>query len=43
MTGISSSHLNYLEKNEKEATLSVVVRIALALNIKVEELYRVIP
>ena len=43
MTGISSSHLNYIEKNEKEATLSVAVRIALALNIQVEELYKIIP
>ena len=42
-TGISSSHLNYIEKNEKEPSLSMAVRIAQALNIKVEELYKVIP
>ena len=42
MTGVSSSHLNYIEKNEKMPTLIVSVMIAQALNIKVEELYRVI-
>lgn len=43
MTGISRSHLNYIEKNEKEPSLSMAVRIAQALNIKIEELYKVIP
>ncbi|MEE0865494.1 MAG: helix-turn-helix transcriptional regulator [Clostridia bacterium] len=42
LTGISSSHLNYIEKNEKEPTISVLVRIAQALNVKVEDLYKVI-
>ena len=42
MTGISSSHLNYIEKNEKMPTLITSVMISQALNIKVEELYRVI-
>lgn len=43
MTGISTSHLNYIEKNEKEPSLSMTVRIAQALNIEVEELYEIIP
>ena len=43
LTGISSSHLNYIENNSKEPTISVLVRIALTLNVKIEELYRVIP
>lgn len=43
MTGISSSHLNYIEKNEKEPSLSMAVRIAQKLNIKIEELYKIIP
>lgn len=43
MTGISKSHLNYIEKGEKEPSLSMAVRIAQALNIKIDELYRVIP
>ena len=43
MTGISSSHLNYIEKNEKEPSLSMAVRITQALNIKIDELYRIVP
>ena len=43
MTGISASHLGYIERNEKEPTIAIVVRIAMALNVKVEELYKVIP
>ncbi|HJJ15511.1 MAG TPA: helix-turn-helix transcriptional regulator [Clostridiaceae bacterium] len=43
ITGISSSHLNYIEKNEKEPSLSMAVRIAQALNVKVDELYKIIP
>ncbi len=42
MTGISASHLSYIENNEKEPSLSMVVRIAQALNVKIEELYKVI-
>ena len=42
LTGISTSHLNYIEKNEKEPTISVLVRIATALNVKIEELYKII-
>ena len=42
MTGISSSHLNYIEKNEKEPSLSVAIMISQALNIKIDDLYKVI-
>ena len=42
-TGISASHLGYIERNEKEPTISVIIRIAMALNVKIEELYKVIP
>lgn len=42
MTGISTSHLNYIEKNEKEPSISILVRISNALNIDIKELYRVI-
>jgi len=42
MTGISTSHLNYIERNEKEPSLSNSVIIAKALNIKIEELYRIV-
>lgn len=43
ITGISSSHLNYIENNQKDPTITILVRIALALNIKLDELYKVIP
>ncbi len=43
LSGISSSHLNYIEKNSKEPTISVLVRIAQALNVKIDELYKIIP
>lgn len=43
ITGISKSHLNYIEKNEKEPSLSMAIRIAQALNIKIEELYKIYP
>ena len=40
-TGISKSHLNYIERGEKEPSLSMVVRIAVALNIDEKDLYKV--
>lgn len=43
ITGISRSHLNYIEKNEKEPSLSMAVRIAQALNVKIDELYKIVP
>jgi len=42
-TGISKSHLNYIERNEKEPSLSMAIIIAQALGIKIEELYKVYP
>ena len=41
-TGISKSHLNYIEKGEKEPLLSMIIRIAIALNIDEKELYKVV-
>lgn len=41
-TGISKSHLNYIEKGEKEPSLSMIIRIAIALNIDEKELYKVV-
>ncbi|MBE5805524.1 MAG: helix-turn-helix transcriptional regulator [Clostridiales bacterium] len=40
-TGISKSHLNYIENGEREPTISVIVRIALALGIDEKDLYEV--
>ncbi len=42
LTGISTSHLNYIERNEKEPSLSYAIIIAKALNIKIEELYKIV-
>lgn len=41
-TGISKSHLNYIERGEKEPSLSMIIRIAVALNIDEKELYKVV-
>ena len=40
-TGISTSHLNDIENNIKEPSISMIVRIAKGLDLKVEELYKV--
>lgn len=40
-TGISKSHLNYIERGIKEPTLSVLVKIAIALEVNESELYEV--
>ena len=41
MTGISKSHLNNIELNDKEPTISVLVKIARALEVDIKELYKV--
>lgn len=41
-TGISKSHLNYIENGDREPTLSMIIRIALALGIEEKQLYEVI-
>lgn len=42
MTGISRSHLNYIERGEKEPTLSIALRICIALKIDIKEFYETI-
>jgi len=42
LTGISTSHLNYIERGEKEPSISMLCRIAIALKVDIKELYRVI-
>lgn len=41
ITGISKTHLYYIEKQQREPTLSIIIRIAKALNIDEKELYEV--
>lgn len=40
-TNVSKAHLSYIERNEKEPSISILIKIARALNVKIEELYRV--
>jgi DNA-binding XRE family transcriptional regulator len=35
--------LNYIERNEKEPSLSMAIIIAQALNIDIKELYKIVP
>lgn len=41
LSGVSTSHLNYIEKQQRDPTLTVLIKIAKALNIDVKNLYRV--
>ena len=41
MTNISKSHLSDVERGEKEPSISIIVRIALALHVQEKELYKV--
>jgi len=40
LSGVSESYIGDLERNEKEPTISILCKIAKALNVKVEELYK---
>jgi len=42
LTGISTSHLNYIERQEREPTISMLCRIAIALKVDIKELFRVV-
>ena len=42
ITGVSKSHLNYLEKGEKKATIDVLCQIADRLHLEVTELFEVL-
>ena len=41
-TGVSTSHINDIENNKKEPSLSIAVLLAKALKVDIKELYRVI-
>lgn len=40
-SGISKSHINYIEKQLKQPTLIVMIQISKALNIDLKKLYKV--
>ena len=41
MTGISSTHINDVENNLKEPGISIMVRIAYALKVDINDLYKI--
>ena len=41
-TGISTTHINDIENNLKEPSLSMMVRLAKGLDVNINELYKVI-
>lgn len=42
LTGMSKGHLSRIERKETEPTITSLARIALALNVEVAKLYKVI-
>ena len=40
-TGISTTHINDIENNLKEPSLSMMIRLAKALDVEISELYKV--
>lgn len=41
MTKMSKGHLSRIERQETEPTISTLVRLSLALHVKVEQLYKI--
>lgn len=41
LTHISKSHLSNIERGEKEPSISILIRIALALKVDEKELYKI--
>lgn len=41
MTGVSTSHINDIENNKKEPSLSIAIMLAKALKVNITEIYRV--
>ncbi len=41
LTNISKSHLSNIERGEKEPSISILIRIALALKVDEKELYKI--
>lgn len=40
-SNVSKAHLSYIERNEKEPSISVLVKISKALSVEVKDLYKV--
>ncbi len=41
LANMSKGHLSRIERGETEPTISTLVRVAMALKVKVEELYKI--
>lgn len=41
LTNISKSHLSNIERGEKEPSISILIRIALALKVDEKDLYKI--
>lgn len=41
LTNISKSHLSNIERGEKEPSISILIRIALALKVDEKQLYKI--
>ncbi len=41
LAGMSKGHLSRIERGETEPTITTLSRVAIALKVKVEELYRI--
>lgn len=41
LSGISKGHLSKIERQEREPKISTLIQIALALKVKVEDLYQI--
>lgn len=42
LSGISKGHLSRIERQERDPKISTLIQIAIALNVDVKELYKVI-
>lgn len=42
-SGVSASHIGYIENGERQATIDVLCRIALALNVDIKDLFKFVP
>ncbi len=40
ISGVSSSHIGYLENGEREPTISVLCKLAKALNVDIKDLFK---
>lgn len=40
LSGVSSSHIGYLENGEREPTISVLCKLAKALNVDIKDLFK---